>query len=272
MDVFGHINTKDPNETNGAVRKICESLIGSSLFDRVEYTLGDIIRLFDGEYPGYQGCDTPYHDLEHTLQAYLATARMFDGLIQEDPASMQEEYLILGLISALCHDTGFIKEICDIEGSGAKYTLIHVDRSRNFAVKYLPKLGFSPYEIRFVKNSISCTGLWPDLSRIPFNSEMERTAGYIVGTADYLGQMSDPSYLQKLPLLYDEFIEGGISEYASARELMEQTPSFFQDFVMKRLTADFHSVYRFVVNHFNGRNLYMEGINKNINQFKDIYS
>jgi len=270
MDVSGHINTKDPDETNRAVRKICESLFDSRLFDKVEYTLGDVIRLFDGEYPGYQRCDTPYHDLEHTLQAYLATARMFDGLMHEDPASMQEECLVLGLISALWHDTGFIKETYDTEGSGAKYTLIHVDRSKIFVVKYLPKLGFSPYEIRFVKNAISCTGLWLTLSRIPFNSEMERRVGYIVGTADYLGQMSDPNYLQKLPLLYDEFIEGGISEYSCPRELMVQTPAFFQDFVMKRLTTDFQSVYRFGGNHFKGKNLYIEGINKNINQLQAI--
>ncbi len=270
MDVTGHINTKDPKETNRAVRNIYDNLFGSSSFEKVEYTLGDVIRLFDGEYPGYQGCDTPYHDLEHTLQAYLATARMFDGLMQENPASMQEEDLILGLVSALWHDTGFIKETSDTEGSGAKYTLVHVNRSRKFVGKYLPELGLNLTEICFVKNNISCTGLWPTLSRIPFNSESERIAGYIVGTADYLGQMSDPGYLQKLHLLYDEFIESGIYDYSCAQELMEKTPIFFQDFVMKRLKVDFQSVYRFVGNHFNGRNLYIEGINKNINQLESI--
>ena len=192
MDVSGHINTKDPTETNRAVRKIWENLFGSIHFDKVEYTLGDVVRLFNGEYPDYQGCDTPYHDLEHTLQAYLATARMIDGLVQEEPASMQEEYLVLGLISALWHDTGFIKQTYDTEGSGAKYTFVHVNRSKKFVGNYLPKLGFNPYEICFVQNTISCTGLWLTLSRIPFNSETERRLGFIVGTADYLGQMSDP--------------------------------------------------------------------------------
>jgi hypothetical protein len=53
MDVSGQVNTKDPSETNRAVKKIFESLFSSSQFDKVEYTLGDINRLFDGEYPGY---------------------------------------------------------------------------------------------------------------------------------------------------------------------------------------------------------------------------
>ena len=210
MDVAGSIDTKDPNETNREVRKIYESLFGSTLFDKVEHTLNDLVRLFDGEYPDYQECDTTYHDLEHTLQAYLAMARMFDGLMRENPASMVQEFVVLGLISALGHDTGFIKETGDTEGSGAKYTLIHVARSSEFMGKYLHKLRFNQSEIQHVKNIINCTGLWVDLTRIPFTSEKERIAGYVLGTADYLGQMSDPNYLEKLPMLYQELIEGSM--------------------------------------------------------------
>jgi hypothetical protein len=268
MDVSGHIDTKDPYETNTEVRKIYESLFGSRLFDKVECALSDIVRLFDGVYPGYQQCDTPYHDLEHTLQAYLATARMFDGLLQEDPALIPHDFVILGLISALFHDTGLIKETGDIEGTGAKYIQIHVERGRKLAGNYLSKLRFKPLEINFVKNNISCTDLWPVLSRIPFNLEVERTVRDIVATADYLGQMSDPGYLQKLPMLYEELREGGVSGYTSARDLIEKTPAFFQNFVMKRLNEDFNSVYRLAAVHFKGKNLYIQGMIKNITKLK----
>jgi hypothetical protein len=270
MDVTGTVETKNPNETNKEVRKIHENLFSSILFDKVEYALNDIVKLFDGKYPGYQKCDTEYHDLEHTLQAYLAMARIFDGLIREHPRAITEESVVLGLISALGHDTGFIKETRDTEGSGAKYTLIHVDRSKDFMGKYLPKLAFNPLQIQHVKNIISCTGVWVDLSRIHFTSETEKETGYVLGTADYLGQMSDPNYLEKLPRLYEEFEEGGVSEFASAQDLMKKTPKFFEDFVMKRLTGDFHSVYQFVANHFGGNNLYIEGIERNMAKLKGL--
>jgi hypothetical protein len=234
----------------------------------VESALEDIVKLYKGEYPGYQKCDTNYHDLEHTLQAYLAMARIFGGLARENPDATSEEWVVLGLISALGHDTGFIKETLDANGSGSKYTLVHVDRSKEFMGRYLPKLQFNQSEIRCVKNIISCTGLWADISRIHFTSERERKTGYVLGTADYLGQMSDPDYIEKLPNLYEELKEGKVSGYTSAQDLIEKTPVFFEDFVMKRLTGDYHSVYRFAANHFGGRDLYLEGIKTNIARLK----
>ena len=265
MDVTGKIDTKDPNDTNKEVRKIYENLFGLALFDRVEYTLNDIVRLFEGKYPGYQKCDTGYHDLEHTLQAYLAAARIFDGLIRETSARMPMEFVALGLIATIGHDTGFIKEIWDTDGSGAKYTLTHVSRSNEFMAKYLLKSKFSSSHIQSVQNIINCTGVEVvDLSKIHFASEREKEAGCILGTADYLGQMSDPAYVEKLPLLYDEYEEGHFPGYDSAQDLLEKTPKFFEDVVMKRLIEEYRSVYRFAATHFGGKNLYIEGIRRNL--------
>src|SRR5262245_18273501 len=39
----------------------------------------DIEAAFWGEYPGYLACDTPYHDLRHSLDTALLVARMIDG-------------------------------------------------------------------------------------------------------------------------------------------------------------------------------------------------
>ena len=114
------------------------------------------------------------------------------------------------------------------------------------------KIGLNSSQIQCVNNAISCTGLESDLSKIPFASDGRRVIGYIVGTADFLGQMSDPSYLQKLPSLFNEYHEGGVPGYSSSEDLIEQTPSFFEQFVMKRLTNDFHAVYQYVANHLGG--------------------
>ncbi|MFC1897250.1 hypothetical protein ACFLX8_01575 [Chloroflexota bacterium] len=269
MDVTGNVDTKNPQETNREVKKIYENMFNSTPFDKVEYTLADIVKLFDGKYPGYQKCDTLYHDLEHTLQAYLAMARIFDGLFKKNPVRISEESVLLGLIAALGHDTGFIKEIGDTEGSGGKYTLVHVDRGKEFMGTYLPRLKFKLSQIHYVKNIISCTGIWAELPRIPFTSEMEKETGYMLGTADYLGQMSDSNYLAKLTELYREYNEGGFLEYTSAQDLINKTPVFFEKFVMKRLKEDYRSVYRFAANHFGGKNLYIDGINRNMAQIQE---
>ena len=266
MDVTGTVNTKDPDQTHMEVKRIYNNLFGLALIDKVDYTLEEVVKLFDGRYPGYQRCDTKYHDLEHVLQAYLAMARMFDGLIRQNPAKVSKEFVVLGLISALLHDTGYIKEKGDIEGTGAKYTLIHIERSNQFMEKFLPQLSFTPREIQQAQNIVSCTGLprTVDLAKINFTSEEEKISGYVLGTADLLGQMSDPDYVEKLPILYEEYKEGGVPGYNSAQDLIEQTPKFFEDYVIKLFTEDFHSVYQFAAVHFGGKDLYMEGIKKNI--------
>jgi hypothetical protein len=268
MDVAGRIDTKDPKDTNKEVRQIYENLFGIVLFDKVDSALEAIVELFDGKYPGYQKCDTTYHDLEHTLQAYLATARIFDGLTRENRTVGLRESMVMALVSTLGHDSGFIKETGDNEGSGAKYSLIHVNRSIAFMSKCLPKIGFNSSQIEYVQTAISCTGLDSDPSKISFTSDDEQLIGHIVGTADFLGQMSDPDYPQKLPKLFNEYREGGVPGYSSSEDLVGRTPLFFKQFVMKRLTKDFRSVYRFAAIHFGGKNLYIDGIRKNIKKIK----
>lgn len=269
MDVTGTINTKDPAATHKEVARIYEKQLGTAISDSITQTLEAIVALFDGRYPGYQKCDTKYHDLEHTLQAYLAAARIFDGRIKENSSTDLKEQMETGLIASLGHDTGFIKETNDLKGTGAKYSLIHVDRSKSFMSVHLQKLGLKSPQIQCVNNAISCTGLESDLSKIPFISDEGRITGYIVGTADFLGQMSDPEYLKKLPSLFNEYQEGGVPGYSSAEDLIKKTPSFFEEFVMKRLTDDFHSVYQYLTNHFGGKNTYIEGIQHNIEKIRN---
>ncbi len=264
MDVTGTIDTRNPEATNREVKKLYESLFGAGLFSTVEETLREVERLFSGRYPGYQQCDTVYHDFEHTLETYLATARIFDGMVRAESGRVQAEYVTLGLIGTLGHDTGFIKTVGDDDGRGGKYTLVHVERSKEFMAHLLPRLGFSIAQICAVRNLISCTGLNVSISTIPFASEMERTAGYVVGTADYLGQMSDPHYVEKLPELYEEYREGKVPGFESADDLVRKTPRFFEEVVMGRLTKEYHGVYRFAAKHFGGRDLYIEGIRKNL--------
>ena len=53
---------------------------GSFEFDKLWLAFYDFERLFTGRYPGYLGCDTTYHDMQHTLDMTLALARLVAGL------------------------------------------------------------------------------------------------------------------------------------------------------------------------------------------------
>ncbi len=264
MDVTGTIDTRNTVATNREVKRIYDSLFGAGLFAPVESVLNDVELLFHGKYPGYQSCDTAYHDFEHTLQTYLAAARIFDGMLREQRGRVSRDLVALGLIAILGHDTGFIKDDRDQDGHGGKYTLIHVERSKEFMGRLLTNHGFDAGQTACVKNLISCTGLNVSLSVIPFASPTEKLVGCVVGTADYLGQMSDPDYLDKLPRLYDEYKEGNVPGFQSADDLIKKSPQFFEQFVMDRLTRDFQGVYRFAAKHFGGRDLYIESIRKNL--------
>ena len=76
----------------------------------------------------------------------------------------------LGLLAILLHDTGYLKERDDTEGTGAKYTLIHVNRSMEFAAQLLSEKRFKKNEIQAVQNMIRCTGVNVDLTGIPFQA------------------------------------------------------------------------------------------------------
>jgi len=82
--------------------------------------------------------DAHYHDLEHTLQGVLCMARLLRrrAALNLSPAIPQRTFE-LGMLAILTHDTGYLKKLGDSGGTGAKYTLIHVDRSIEFAGEFM---------------------------------------------------------------------------------------------------------------------------------------
>ena len=141
----------------------------------------------------------------------------------------------LGLLAMLLHDTGYLKKRADTDGTGAKYTVTHVDRSAKFATELMRQKGFTPQDIQSVQNMIHCTGVDTRLSVIPFHSELEKVVGFSLGTSDLLGQMAAEDYVDKLPVLYSEFAEAArftgdqthfVSKYSNAEELMSKTRIF----------------------------------------------
>ena len=231
-----------------------------------------VCELFAGRFPGYQACDTKFHDLAHTCQATVATLRILDGQIKSGrPPTVTARDFELAVAAILLHDTGYIKQVGDIEGTGAKYTLIHVKRSAEFAATFLPPLGVTADEVRVVRLAINCTGIEVDTSKLEFRSQHERFLGCALGAGDMLGQMAGDDYPERLPALYREFAEAGITTYSSATDLMRQTRTFYEGRVGQLLDEQWGRVHQVLPYHFgNGRNLYLEAVNRNLDRIDHL--
>ena len=183
-------------------------------------------------------------------------------------------------MAILFHDTGYLKVRSDTEGTGAKYTAVHVGRSAAFAEAFLAPKGFTPAEVRAVQNMISCTGISTDLQAIEFQSEQERTLGYALATSDLLGQMAAPDYIEKLPVLYQEFAEAArnapagsahLFAYKSAGELMRNTPVFWEKYVLPKINGDFRGLHTFLGHPYpDGPNEYLQRIEANIARLRQL--
>lgn len=233
------------------------------------------ISSFTGRFEPYQAIDLGYHDFEHTLQGTLCLARLLHGRhAAEAQPPLSQHFLQLAILAVLLHDTGYLKLRTDTEGTGAKYTAVHVARSAEFAADLLAKHGYASGDIQAVQNMIRCTGIEAAVTGLPFRSEEERIAGCAVGTADLLGQLAAPDYVDRLPALYAEFAEAAralppgdhsVPQFDSVKALMRNTPIFWKDYVLKKLNGEFGGLYRFLNQPYpDGPNEYLERIEANM--------
>jgi hypothetical protein len=189
--------------------------------------------------------------------------------------ALTQRYFELGLLAILLHDTGYLKKRDDNEGTGAKYTAVHVNRSMDFAAKLLTRKKYPGEDIWAVQNMIRCTGVDAVLTAIPFQSELEEITGYALGAADLIGQMAAEDYVEKLPVLYAEFAEAAafsgdkrsVGQFSSAEDLMQKTPNFWKKFVLGKLEHEFGGIHRYLSSPYpDGPNFYLNRIETNIAQ------
>lgn len=277
--MFRPVSTKDPGAVQQEVQRIFLDMFPEEdprLMSRI-FTWA--IECFTGKHQDYQAVDARYHDLEHTMQGTLCLARVLRGRHAAGAQPPLSAHMFqLALVAILFHDTGYLKRRDDPQGTGAKYTVTHVHRSAEFAAAILREHGYPAADIRAVQNMIRCTGVNANLAAIPFQNELERLAGFALASADLLGQMAAPDYVDKLPVLYSEFAEAAqfsgdknhfVASFSSAQELVERTPVFWDGFVLPKLERDFGGLYRFLNEPYpDGPNEYVQRIEANMGRLK----
>ena len=254
------------------VKSIFVSSYPINEFEDVRKVYKDFTALYSGKYPGYCACNTHYHDKMHITDSLLAMARLIDGY-NFVHKKMPVQIVKLGFIAAILHDTGYIQSVHDIKGTGAKYTLTHVERSINFVKHYFVKNNYGKNYARIVANMISCTDILTPIENVKFRSPVEKTAGLMLATADLLGQMASRCYLERLTYLYREFREGHVKGYTSELGLLRKTLDFSK-FIQKRLKVALENTAQYAHFHFKkkyhiDKNFYREAVEKQLDYLED---
>lgn len=275
--MFQPVATQDAMAVEAEVGALYRAAFPDAEPDVVRRAFGAVLPCFGGACPDYLPLDTRYHDVEHTLQGTLCLVRLLHRrhVAGAEPV-VSPRLFQLGLLAILLHDTGYLKRRDDLAGTGAKYTLTHVQRSTEFAARLLAGLGYTGRDIEAVQRMIRCTGLNVKPEDLPFADATERVVGYALGTADLLGQMAAADYVDELPILFEEFAEAAryqtgdpaaTGAFRSARDLMEKTPGFWAQYVWPKITVTFGGLYRFLNEPYpEGPNEYLERIAANLDR------
>lgn len=259
---------RKPEDVADEVEYILALITPGFDFSTVRNAFDDTRKLYGGGYSGYRECNTRYHDLDHTLMVFLASARLVHA-VSLAGRSFKEEDITLCLIASLFHDAGFIQGATDTEGTGAKYSIGHEMRSVDFMKKNLGGKEYRDDLMSDCADMISCTILSVPPEEIKFrNSDME-TLGKILGTADLVAQIADRLYLEKLLYLYEEFEEAHVPGFDSELDLLRKTEVFYRDISKRRIQEGLGGLAGLMRSHFESRwgidrDLYEEYIKKNI--------
>lgn len=283
-DVTGTVNMANPGAVADAICTILARRYED--FDEVILRDGflDLEDIFWGRQAGLLPCDTPYHDLRHSMSTALAMVRLVDGYEAvhggKDHA-LGVELATLGVLLALFHDVGFIRRLSEAGINGACLVREHEQRGVDFMHVYLAAGPLARYEelaeLIHATNLARCTcdtlaGLSPQLVDL----------GKMLGTSDLISQIAGRYYLERCRFfLFREFVAAGVDRttspdgetvilYPTPEDLLRKTPGFYEHLVRPRLDDDFGKTYRYVAAHFGGDDPYALSMQRNFDFLRGL--
>jgi len=267
------VDGENPAAVIAEAQRIYEFWFDESAWTPVGAAASDILDLFAGRFPGYCACDTDYHDIRHTMDVLLATARIADGLFLERgpfSAALTRDLFV----SAVCHDTGYIRTVDEVGGTGARFTSVHVKRSAEFVVEHAARWGLGIIDAESAARMIYATGLKGEYGEQDWSDVHENEAGAILASADLVGQMADRAYLEKLLFLYYEFKEAGFPGYETEFDILRKTMGFYE-LTITRLDRSLGGIRSSVRSHFAerwgvDRDLYAESMGRQMDYLREI--
>lgn len=278
FDVSNTVDTTDPVSVNREVDRLLHELYPQFETRQLDVSFYNVTRLYRGLTPWYHACDTAYHNLQHVMDVALAMARLMHGYDRSHRGTenaIGPKLFVFGVVIALLHDVGYLRHVNDSRhDNGAQYTPVHVSRSGRFIQRYLGEIGM-PELGPHGREIVHFTGYERAAANIRVPHIRFLMLGHMLGTADIIAQMADRCYLEKCrDRLFPEFVEGGLAArgaddrrhgivFRSVEELIEQTPRFYKT-AAARLNEQLGAAHQYAEQHFDGQNLYLQEMDKNI--------
>jgi hypothetical protein len=278
FDITNTVRVSSPPAVLQAVEQLFAATWPEADTEPLRRAFAQFDDMFSGRAPGYAGVDTLYHDRQHTLDVTLTMARICAGYERQvEPLwKLGAERALVGVVLALFHDVGYLRRADDTtQRNGAEFTRNHISRGIEFLRGYLPHIGLGAW-VEVASKALHFTGYERPFSELLLNDARDLRLGHLLGTSDMITQLADRCYLEKCrDRLYPEFVLGGVAlplanasaeqvRYASGLDLLRQTPQFVSETRIKRLDGDFGRAYRYLEILFDGRNPYIESIERNM--------
>jgi hypothetical protein len=188
--------------------------------------------------------DAYYHDLEHSVLVSSVTQLMLRGRQQQEENVSPTEWASLN-IAALYHDIGFVRRLLagdgdalvetgradnavslDVASNDSALMPYHVDRGTRYLDDYLRK--YTSLDRNLILASVERTR-FPVPDQLPYRTCDDYPG--LIRAADLIGQLADPKYLDKIPMLYKEFVACRspiLNVYRQPSDMIDLYPEFFK--------------------------------------------
>jgi hypothetical protein len=234
---------------------------------RIDKLYKSLIDICENGNVKYYKLETQYHDLDHFLASAEVCIDIYSHGVQNNIINKNYNEFFCAVVAALYHDIGFVKnkDFDPVEGTGAQFINVHVSRGCSFMHENFEDI-LTKKERHRICSLIAVT----DYFKKGENSMMSVDyTGSCVALGDWLSQMGDEQYVEKLGNLYEEFNEFQIKHqlvmYTSFEDLIHKTPNFWNNLVKPLLDNKFYALYQHSPKN------YIEKIEQNIKKLVDQY-
>lgn len=196
----------------------------------------------------YHKLETKYHDLYHFLTSTTVFLDVYSSIVDKQIIEKNESDFFCGVVATMYHDIGFLKTKEDENGTGAQYINTHVERGCHFISNNFVDI-LTEEEKSRICNLIMVTDYFKKVE----NLEIDHI-GACVALGDWLSQMGDIQYVEKLDKLYQEFDEfqkyHNLNMYTGLHDLISKTPGFWYKLVKPLLNTKFYALYEYTSSNY----------------------
>ncbi len=196
----------------------------------------------------YHKLETKYHDLYHFLTSTTVFLDVYSSIVDKQIIEKNESDFFCGVVATMYHDIGFLKTKEDENGTGAQYINTHVERGCHFISNNFDDI-LTEEEKSRICNLIMVTDYFKKVE----NLEIDHI-GACVALGDWLSQMGDKQYVEKLSNLYQEFDEfqkyHNLNMYTGLHDLISKTPGFWYKLVKPLLNTKFYALYEYTSSNY----------------------